>query len=167
MPNRGPRTLFPLQTDTDTPMTATMTDTLPDPRYEAEFYDGVLPKRFFAWVIDVVIVLALSLLAVFLTLGMAIFVFPFFYLSIAAVYRSATIASGSATLGMRIMHLQLRGPQGARLSTGEAILHTLSYLTVSAFVIPHLISLGLMAGGARNQGLPDLLIGSAMINRPR
>ncbi len=148
-------------------MTTTMTSSLPDPYHQAEFYAGVLPKRFFAWLIDVVIVLLLSLLVVLLTFGMAVFVFWFIYLCIALTYRSATIAAGSATLGMRIMHLQLRGPTGARLTGVEAIMHTASYVTVSAFVVPQLVSLGLMMAGDRNQGLPDLLLGSAMINRPR
>ena len=83
------------------------------------------------------------------------------------IYRSATIASGSATLGMRLMNIELRGPTGARLSRGEAVLHTVLFMVAMGFVLLQLISILMIALGARHQGLHDLLIESAAINRPR
>ena len=43
-------------------MSSTMTN-LPDPTYDAAYYDGVLPKRFFAWVIDAALIFAVMILA--------------------------------------------------------------------------------------------------------
>ena len=40
---------------------------LPDPDYQAEFYEGVAVKRLLAWVIDVVLILVLTVLAGVLT----------------------------------------------------------------------------------------------------
>lgn len=148
-------------------MTPAMTSRLPDPHYQAVFYDGVPAKRFFAWLIDVVIITLITILLGLVTLTLVFWIWPLVYLIVSFLYRSATIAGGSATIGMRIMNIQLRGSTGARLSGGEAIIHTLAYLTCAAFAIPQLISLVLIVIGDKHQGLHDLLIGSAMINRPR
>ncbi len=148
-------------------MSTAMTSTLPDPRYQPVFYEGVPPKRFFAWVIDVILITLLTLLFGLLTLTAALWVWPLTYMVLSFLYRTVTISAGSATIGMRIMNIQLRGPTGARLSPGEATLHTLTYLVCASFAIPQIISIALMVMGERHQGLHDLLIGSAMINRPR
>jgi hypothetical protein len=148
-------------------MSFLMSSTLPDPYHQSVFYDGVPAKRFMAWIIDIVLISALSVLLVLLTIGALFFIWPLLYMAISFTYRTLTIAGGSATLGMRLMHLQLRGPTGARLSSSEAMIHTGAYLVCSAFALPQLISAVLIVVGDRHQGLHDLLIGSAAINRPR
>jgi uncharacterized RDD family membrane protein YckC len=140
---------------------------LPDPDYDRAFYEGVPAKRFFAWLADVILVTLVTFLLGLVTLSLLWWVWPLVYIAVDFLYRAGTIASGSSTLGMRLMNLELRGPTGARLSGGEAILHTLGYMVAAGFVILQLISIVMMVMGARHQGLHDLLIGSAAINRPR
>lgn len=147
-------------------MSFAMPSPLPDPDHDQAFYDGVPAKRLFAWVVDVVIVSAITFVLGLLTLSALWWIWPLTFIVVNFLYRAGTIASGSATLGMRVMSLELRGPTGARLSGVEAAIHTLSYMVATGFVILQLISVAMMALGSRHQGLHDLVIGSVAINRP-
>ncbi len=144
-----------------------MPSRLPDPSYDPVFYDGVPAKRLFAWLIDVLLISIVTLILGLVTFTLLLWIWPIVYLTVSFLYRSLTIAAGSATLGMRLMNIELRGPTGQRLSGTEAALHTLAYLIASGFVIVQLVSVFLMATGARHQGLHDLFLGTAAINRPR
>ena len=144
-----------------------MLSALPDPDYDHAFYDGVPAKRLFAWVIDVLLVTALTFVLGLLTLSVLWWVWPVTFITVNFIYRAGSIAAWSATPGMQVMNLQLRSATGARFSGGEAVLHTLGYMAATGFVIVQLLSVVMMAMGARHQGLHDLLIGSAAINRPR
>jgi uncharacterized RDD family membrane protein YckC len=150
-------------------MTHAMTHSagLPDPEYDHAFYDGVPAKRFFAWIVDVILIAAVSLILGLLTLTVLLWVWPILYFTVSFLYRSATIGTGSATLGMRLMNIELRNGLGQRLSGGEAMVHTGLYLFLSASLILQLISIGLMLASRRHQGLHDHILGSAAINRPR
>jgi len=148
-------------------MPATMTSTLPDPDRQAVFYDGVPAKRLVAWVADVVLIFVLMLIIGVLTLTVTFWLWPLFWVATSFLYRSLTIGAGSATLGMRLVNIELRGRSGARLTGTEAMLHTAAYLISASFFLPQLLSVALMAMSPRGQGLPDLFLGSAAINRPR
>ena len=139
---------------------------LPDPDYDAAFYDGVPAKRLIAWLIDSVIVLAISLVFVLLSVGVLFFVFFPLIFVVNATYRWLTMAQSSATFGMRVMALEVRGPDGARLDAAQAGLHTGAFVLASMFVIPQIVSMVLIATQPRRQGLHDLLLGTAAINRP-
>jgi uncharacterized RDD family membrane protein YckC len=143
-----------------------MTTGLPDPDYDAVFYDGVPAKRLIAWVIDSVIVLAASFVLALLSVGLLFFVFFALVFVVNATYRWITVAQGSATFGMRVMALELRGPDGARLDGALAAWHTGLFILASMFVIPQVISMVLIATQPRRQGLHDLFLGTAAINRP-
>jgi hypothetical protein len=149
-------------------MSSTMTHPagLPDPDYDHAFYDGVPAKRLFAWVIDVILIGVISLILGLMTLTVLLWIWPVLYLTMSFLYRSATIATGSATLGMRLMNIELRNGLGQRLSAGEAMIHTGLYLFLSASVILQLVSIGLIGASRRHQGLHDHILGSAAINRP-
>ncbi|GFE66886.1 RDD family protein [Litoreibacter roseus] len=148
------------------PQTTASTTALPDPVAQPEFYVGVTFKRFLAWIVDVILIGTLSAIVATLPLFIGWFFFPIIYLGIAVVYRVTTISARSATLGMRLFNIELRDHQGARLDGGTAALHTIGYLVASAFFLPQMISLLMMLLGGRGQGLHDLLIGTAAINRP-
>lgn len=148
-------------------MSVPMSHALPDPEHDHVFYDGVPAKRLFAWIVDVIVVTASTFVLGLLSLTLLWWVWPLAYLTIDFLYRTLSIASGSATLGMRLMNIELRGSGGARLTRAEAVLHTLCYMVAAGFVILQLISVVMIALGPRHQGLHDLLIGSAAINRPR
>ena len=139
---------------------------LPDPAREPAFYRGVTVKRGAAWVVDAAATLLLCLLALPFTAFTGLFWWPVLWLLVGFLYRWATLAGGSATLGMRLMAITLRDRHGDRLDPGTAFLHTLGYsVSVAAFPL-QLVSIGFMAALGRGQGLTDLLLGTAAINRP-
>ncbi len=139
---------------------------LPDPHLLPEFYDGVVAKRALAWVVDVVLVFLLCLVVLPFTAFLGLFFFPALMLVTGFLYRWATIAARSATLGMRLMAIELRDAEGLRLTGQAAFLHTLGY-TVSLTVAPlQLISILMMLLTERRQGLTDHVLGTAAINRP-
>jgi uncharacterized RDD family membrane protein YckC len=149
-----------------TRLASTLLTGLPDPVNEPQFYAGVTGKRLLAWCFDAVITAALCLLILPFTAFTAFFFFPLLWLVTGFLYRWATLAGGSATWGMRLMAIELREADGLRLSGGTALLHTLGY-SVSVAVAPlQLVSVIAMIALGRGQGLTDLILGTAMINRP-
>ncbi|EBA16425.1 RDD family protein [Roseobacter sp. SK209-2-6] len=138
---------------------------LPDPDYQAEFYSGVAPKRLIAWLVDSLIIFTLCLVTVLLTAFVGIFIWPLLYLVIGFVYRTVTIANGSATWGMRFTGLELRDLSGRRLDAGQAALHTAGYSISLAIPVLQVISVIMMLTTARGQGLSDALLGTVMLNR--
>ena len=139
---------------------------LPDPAYQPEFYDSVAPKRFFAWIVDSVLILALTVLALPFTGFLGIFILPVMYLVLGFAYRVVTLANGSATWGMRLMAIELRRWDGRRFDLEAAFLHTLGYSISMALPLLQVISAVLMLTSARGQGLTDHMIGSTAMNRP-
>ena len=100
-----------------------------------------------------------------MTAFIGLFFLPFLYMTVGFIYRVVTIASGSATWGMRLMSIELRDAQGARFDFGQAFLHTAGY-TFSLVMAPlQLVSALFMCATDRGQGLTDLVMGSVMINR--
>ena len=142
-----------------------VTDHLPDPVAQPEFYDSVTSKRFLAWVIDTILVGILVVPVVIFTLGIALFFLPVVWLAISFVYRWITLANGSATWGMRAMAIELRDAYGQRLDTGLAFLHTLGYALSISTAIVQVGSIVLMLTTERRQGLSDLVLGTVMLNR--
>lgn len=146
-------------------MTHSMPQGLPDPEVAAEFYKDVPVKRLIAWIIDSILIAILTTLVLPFTAFVGIFFFVALYGIGGFFYRWATLAMGSATLGMRLASIELRMLSGDKLSGGGAFLHTLGYI-VSVSVTPlQLISIVLMLFSARKQGLTDHILGTAAINK--
>ncbi len=125
---------------------------------------GVPLKRGLAWVFDVVLIAVICTLVLPFTAFTGVFFFPFLMLVVGFIYRWFTIASGSATWGMRMMGIGLRDNEGAQLSSGLALAHTFGY-SISVAVPPlQLISIVLMLVTARGQGLTDHVLGTTAIN---
>lgn len=147
-------------------MAATYLNGLPDPERSAEFYDGVLTKRLLAWIVDTLLIGAASVVVLPFTAFTGLFFFPALMLFVGFFYRWFTIASGSATWGMRLMAIELRQSDGGRLTNQTAFLHTLGY-TVSVTVAPlQIVSVVMMLASDRRQGLTDAVLSTAAINRP-
>ena len=138
---------------------------LPDPELNAGFYADVAPKRLLAWVVDTVLVVLATIAAVLLTALVGLFFFPILFLTISFVYRYATLARGSATWGMWLAAIEFRTLQGDRLDRGTAFAHTLGYTLSVAFVLPQIASIAMMLTTPRGQGLSDMVLGTAAINR--
>lgn len=139
---------------------------LPDPVSEPQFYAGVNAKRLGAWIFDALFITILCLIVLPFTAFTGLFFFPLLWLVTGFLYRWATIANGSATWGMRLMSIELREADGLRLSGTTALLHTAGYSLSVAMAPLQLISVIVMVAMGRGQGLTDLVLGTAMINRP-
>ncbi|WP_264213210.1 RDD family protein [Leisingera thetidis] len=138
---------------------------LPDPDYQAEFYASVPAKRLLAWIIDSILIFALSAGAVVLTAFTGLLIWPLLFLAVGFAYRTATIAGGSATWGMRFAGIELRDGAGRRLGTGLAALHTAGYTLSLALPVLQAVSVILMLVSPRGQGLTDHVLGTVMLNR--
>ena len=145
-------------------MTDLMTDAQPDPDRHAAFYSGVPVKRALAWIIDTILVTLIVTLVALLTALTALFILPLVWLTVGFLYRWVTISGRSATLGMRLMSIEFLDRYGQRFDAATAFLHTLGYSLSMAFVLPQVISVGLMLVSRRGQGLTDMVLGSVAIN---
>lgn len=138
---------------------------LPDPTHQPEFYAGTATKRGLAWVVDVILIGLATGIVALLTLGVGFFFLPFLYVLISFCYRVITLWGGSATLGMRLMNIELLTRNGERFDFGHALLHTIGYALSVGTLLVQLLSIGLMVISARGQSLTDHVLGSVAINR--
>ena len=145
-------------------MTDLMSNAQPDPERHAAFYSGVPAKRAMAWIIDTIFVTLIVVLIALITALTALFILPLVWLSVGFLYRWVTISGRSATWGMRLMSIELLDRYGQRFDAATAFLHTLGYSLSMAFVLPQILSVGLMLVSRRGQGLTDMVLGSVAIN---
>ena len=88
---------------------------LPDPGIRPEFYADVPTKRLIAWGVDSLLIGLICVLIIPLTGFIALFFLSFLYLAVGFVYRTLTLAAGSATPGMRFMAIRILDRTGERL----------------------------------------------------
>lgn len=139
---------------------------LPDPDLQPGFYAGVPTKRLIAWGVDTLLTGLLTVVLIPFTAFTAVFYLPALYLVVNFAYSTVTIARRSATPGMRLMAIELRDARGRPFDLGLALAHTLGFALSMGFVLPQIVSVVLMLTGARAQGLTDMVLGTAAINRP-
>ena len=146
----------------------TQTDTalwgLPDPDTQSEFYADVPVKRLIAWVVDALLIFLTAFLIAILTVGVGFFFFGFLILVVAFIYRTVSLANRSATIGMRLVAIEMRTRSGQRFDLATAALHTIAYQVSVSMVVPQIISIVLMLTSARAQGLTDHTLGTAALN---
>jgi len=141
---------------------------------QPELFRGVLMRRVFAFLIDLVvlaipIVLAVIFIAVFglITLGLGWLLFWLISpMSIvwALVYYGATLGGPhSATVGMRMMDLELRTWYGAPAYFVLGAAHALLFWVSMSFLTPLVLIVGLFNG--RKRLLHDMVLGTVVINR--
>ena len=144
-----------------------------DPRSQPELFRGVLTRRVFAFLIDLVVlsvpvIFAYVFIAVFglITLGLG---WALFWLAWpasviwAVIYYGASLGGPhSATMGMRVMDLELRTWYGAPsyfvLGATHAVLFWISVSVLS----PLILLVGLFNG--RRRLLHDMILGTVVIN---
>ncbi len=143
---------------------------LPDPDLDPQFYEGVPMRRLAAWLVDLVVVLIvgvpLALLFGLMTLGFGLALFPAIVGGTGFVYRVLTLASGSATWGMRFTGLEFRRHDGTRLDLLFALLHTAITAVCFGVVVLQMISCGTVLWTRYRQSLADIILGTTAINRP-
>ncbi len=138
---------------------------LPDPDDHAEFYADVPVKRLLAWVIDMVAIILLTALILPFTAFTGLFFLPFLVMAVSFAYRVITLTNRSATPGMRLTAIEFRTAQGERFDLPMAVLHTILFSVIFSFLLPQVVSIILMLTGRRAQGLHDLFLGTAAVNR--
>lgn len=139
---------------------------LPDPESQPGFYEGVPTKRLIAFVVDSLVIALMTALIVPFTAFTALIFLPVLAMVVGFFYRTLTIAGGSATWGMRLAGIELRNHRGERLDLLTAAGHTLLFTVFLGTVLLLAVSVALMLGTSRGQGLHDMILGTAAINRP-
>jgi uncharacterized RDD family membrane protein YckC len=144
-----------------------------DPYLEPELFRGVLTQRVFAFIIDVIllsvpVILAIVFIAVFglvtLGLGWALFwlVSPASVIW-ALVYYGATLGGPhSATIGMRLMDLELRTWYGAPSYFVLGAMHAVLFWISVSMLSPLVLLIGLF--NTRRRLLHDIVLGTVVIN---
>ena len=144
-----------------------------DPLLQPELFRGVLTRRFFAFLIDLLVlsipvILACVFIAVFgvvtLGLGWALFwlVSPASVIW-ALIYFGASLGGPhSATLGMRVMDLELRTWYGTPGYFVLGAMHAVLFWVSVSVLSPLVLLVGLFNG--RRRLLHDVLLGTVIIN---
>src|SRR3984893_11341998 len=146
-----------------------------DPAASPELFKGVLARRFIAFVIDMIIIIVpVAFAAVFIFfLGLVTFLlgWALFWLLYpgtiiwALVYCGSTLGSpASATIGMRIMDLEMRTWYGAPAYFVLGAVHAIVFWVTVSILTPLVLVVGLL--NERQRLLHDILIGTVVINNP-
>jgi uncharacterized RDD family membrane protein YckC len=144
-----------------------------DPDLHPELFRGVLTRRVFAFLIDLVVlsvpvILACIFIAIFgvvtLGLGWALFwlVSPASIIWALVYYGSSLSGPHSATMGMRVMDLELRTWYGAPCYFVLGAAHALTFWVSVSFLTPLVLLIGLFNG--RRRLLHDIVLGTVVIN---
>jgi uncharacterized RDD family membrane protein YckC len=144
-----------------------------DPNLEPELFRGVLTRRIFAFLIDLLVlsipvVLGYLFIAVFglitLGLGWALFwiAWPASVIWAIVYYGASLGGSHSATLGMRVMDLELRTFYGAPGYFVLGAMHAVLFWVSISFLTPLVLLVGLF--NSRRRLLHDIVLGTVVIN---
>ena len=145
-----------------------------DPNLQPELFRGVLTRRVFAFLIDLVVlsvpvILGYLFIAVFglITLGLG---WALFWLAWpasivwAVVYYGVSLGGPhSATVGMRVMDLELRTWYGAPGYFVLGAMHAVLFWVSISFLSPLVVLVGLF--NARHRLLHDVVLGTVKIGR--
>ena len=144
-----------------------------DPWAQPELFRGVLMRRVFAFLIDLLVlsvpvILACMFIAVFgvvtLGLGWALFwlVSPASVIWAVIYYGASLSGPHSATLGMRVMDLELRTWYGAPSYFVLGAMHAVLFWISLSVLSPLVLLVGLF--NSRRRLLHDVLLGTVVIN---
>jgi len=147
-----------------------------DPAANPEYFEGVLSRRIVAFFVDVCLIVGpIALLAVLIfifglvTLGFGWLLFwilsPLFVVW-AIVYVGATLGSPhSATVGMRMVDLELRTWYGGKMYFLLAAVHVIFFWISVSFLSPLVLLVALV--NRRHRLLHDFCTGTVMVNNDR
>jgi uncharacterized RDD family membrane protein YckC len=144
-----------------------------DPATNPELFDGVLSRRVIAFLIDVVIIaLPMMFIALFILvfgfvtfgLGWALF-FLFYPIGViwALLYYGLTLGGAhSATIGMRVMDIEMRTWYGAPAYFILGAVHAVIFWISVSVLTPLILLVGFF--NDRRRLLHDILLGAVVIN---
>ena len=134
-----------------------------DPDLQPELFRGVLTRRVFAFLIDLVVlsvpvILGYIFIAVFgvITIGLGWMLFWIVY------YGASIGGPHSATMGMRAMDLEVRTWYGAPGYFVLGACHAVLYWVSISFLTPLVLLVGLFT--SRRRLLHDIILGTVVIN---
>ena len=144
-----------------------------DPWLHPELFRGVLTRRFFAFLIDLLIlsipvILGVIFIAVFgvvtLGLGWALFwlVSPASVIWALIYYGASLGGPHSATVGMRVMDLEMRTWYGAPSYFVLGAMHAVAFWISVSVLSPLILLVGLF--NARKRLLHDVVLGTVVVN---
>src|SRR3954451_10174841 len=144
-----------------------------DPELQPELFRGVLTRRGFAFLIDLVVlsipvILGYLFIAVFglttLGLGWALFwlAWPATIVWVIVYYGATLGGPHSATLGMRVMDLELRTWYGAPGYFVLGAMHAVLFWISVSMLTPLVLLIGLF--NSRRRLLHDIILGTVVIN---
>lgn len=136
-----------------------------DPALEPDLYEGVLGRRMFAFLFDVIGVSFLWVFAAIVvfflgiaTLGLGWLIYPVLWPILGLLYTVSSVSGPtSATPGMRAMGLAMRTTAGGRPDTLVALLHVVLFYGLSVTLTPLVHLLGLFM--PRRQLAHDWIVG--------
>ena len=147
-----------------------------DPARQPELFDGVLARRVIAFIIDVIVIAVPIVLA-------AIFIFAFGVVTLgvgwalywllspgsviwAIVYFGLTLGSpASATLGMRVVEIEMRTWYGAPAYFVLGAVHAIVFWISISVLTPFILLVCFF--NQRRRLLHDILLGTVVINNER
>jgi len=144
-----------------------------DPWLQPDLFRGMLTKRFFAFLIDLVIlsipiILAVLFITLFgvVTLGLGWFLFwlvsPFSVVWALLYYGMSLGGPHGATVGMRMMDIEMRTWSGGRPYFILGAVHAVLYWVSVSFLTPFVLLVGLFNG--RRRMLHDIVLGTVFVN---
>jgi uncharacterized RDD family membrane protein YckC len=146
-----------------------------DPATNPELFEGVLARRCVAFLIDIVIIaipVVFAALFIFIfglvTLGLGWALYYLLYPGAvvwAVLYYGFTFGSpASATLGMRVMDIEMRTWYGAPAYFVLGAVHAVVYWVSVSFLTPFILLVAFF--NDRRRLLHDILVGTIVINSP-
>lgn len=146
-----------------------------DPAANPELFEGILARRVIAFLIDVVIIAAPMVLAALfififgiITLGFGWALYFLYYpagVLWALFYYGLTLGGPhSATVGMRVMDIEMRTWYGAPAYFVLGAVHAVLYWISVSLLTPLILLLALF--NDRRRLLHDILLGTVIINNP-
>ena len=144
----------------------------PDPLAEPDLYDGVLPRRFTAYVLDLVLIFVLWIVLsmAFGVVGVLTFgaLTPLGLIVLAVLpvgYHTIFIGRGGATPGMRIFDLEVRAWTGRSPDISQAFLTAVLFYASIGLTVWLVLLVPLFTD--RNRTLHDILAGTVVVRHAR
>jgi uncharacterized RDD family membrane protein YckC len=146
-----------------------------DPARNPELFEGVLARRLLAFLVDVVIITApMVFIALFILifglvtfgLGWALYflLYPVGVLWALFYYGFTLGGPHSATVGMRVMDIEMRTWHGAPAYFVLGAVHAVIYWLSVSLLTPFIVLIGLF--NDRRRLLHDFILGTVVINNP-
>ena len=146
-----------------------------DPVANPELFEGVLARRCMAFVIDVIIIALPVIFAAIFIFIFGIITIGFGWLLYFLLYPAAVIwalfyygltfgSPASATIGMRVMDIEMRTWYGAPAYFLLGAVHAVAYWFLVSFFTPLILLVAFF--NQRRRLLHDMLVGTIVINKP-